>query len=71
MNQIDDLIVNARTIGEILAAIEGYRQQLDAFSQQALAEIALLKSWIEKLPDKEDAPIVLHPLIESQPEQTQ
>jgi hypothetical protein len=60
--QIDDLVVNVRTLGEIVAAIEGYRQQLDAFSQQALAEIDLLKHWIEALPDKEDVPIVLHPL---------
>jgi hypothetical protein len=65
---VDDLVVDVRTLGEILAAIEGYRQQLDVFSQEALAQIDRLKHWIEQLPKDAEPEIVLHPLIQLKPE---
>jgi len=54
-----ELIPDTRTLGELMAAVEGLRNQLSAFSMQALAEIELLKYWIqvaiEQALDKEGA----------------
>jgi hypothetical protein len=38
-----------RTIGELMESVEGLRNHLSTFSIQALAEIALLKFWIQQI----------------------
>lgn len=45
---MDPLIMKPQTLGELLQAVEGLRGQLSTFSQQSLAEIDLLKYWIQK-----------------------
>ena len=57
-NEFTPLVVAPRTLGEVIAAIEGYRNQLSVFSDTALAEIELLKQWVGRLV-QEDAPTVL------------
>lgn len=42
-----ELIVETRTLGDLLAAVEGLRGQLSTFSMEALAEIDQLKYWIQ------------------------
>jgi hypothetical protein len=41
-----DLIVETRTLAELLTAIEGYRNQLSVFSDTALIEIEMLQNWV-------------------------
>jgi len=45
------LIIQTKTLKELLEAVEGYRSQLSTFSDQALGEIDQVKFWIQKAID--------------------
>lgn len=53
-----DLVVAPATLAEVLAAIEGYRNQLSTFSDSALAEITMLRRFILVLMDERPPPLV-------------
>ena len=46
---MDEIIDGPPTVGQLLVAITGLRNHLDTFSIQALAEIDLMKYWIQRL----------------------
>ena len=69
-NEFTPLVVAPRTLGEVIAAVEGYRNQLSVFSMQALAEIELLKEWVAQI-SREGSPEVLIELRIVDPEDRQ
>jgi hypothetical protein len=51
-NAAIDMVDIPRTLGDLMAAVEGLRGQLSTFSMQALAEIDLLQYSIQRKIDE-------------------
>jgi hypothetical protein len=62
MAEQDELIVETRTLGELVDAIKGYRQQLSVFSDHALMELERLEAWIKANVESGTPKIALHKL---------
>jgi hypothetical protein len=46
---IEQMMEGPPTLGQLVAAIEGFRNQLEIFATTALAEIDLMKYWIQQI----------------------